>query len=407
MSLTSWPHVTTRKTEDKLEVITSFEYGKKIFQRRHSELDMVIRDSNEDECHLVDDERTYDVITLDPTHRTNSIKEWASSSNTTQIREQFLIVLLGYLPRRFIEMIFEMEEASLPDNKAEVVQCAASRIYLQGSKDLVVAAILNTLRSKSVAALGQFDCWAKVGEVQLTGPEIVQETIKKVIQIKQRIQAAHDRQKSYADLKTKADAIQVEIRVLCLRSSPCKSDLKTLENGESCKTHSRMSTFKSFGKVQDLLHTSMQLPARADACSQYVFMYPTEEKPFRISSDREVKAVKSQSLVSNVSMLRKANTRRDSVMSDSDKSGVTYTEFSNPFKGLSDIRSPRADDHEYLELLGMLEDPYIEAALQAQPSPDYVPGPEEPEQAPPSPDYVPGPEHTDDEIVAEDASPTA
>ncbi|GJW43429.1 putative reverse transcriptase domain-containing protein [Tanacetum coccineum] len=61
----------------------------------------------------------------------------------------------------------------------------------------------------------------------------------------------------------------------------------------------------------------------------------------------------------------------------------------------------------------MPEDPYVEAALQAPPSPDYVPGPEEPEQAPPSPDYVPGPEHTDDEIIAEDqpgaedASPTA
>ncbi|GJR06254.1 hypothetical protein Tco_0529238 [Tanacetum coccineum] len=50
----------------------------------------------------------------------------------------------------------------------------------------------------------------------------------------------------------------------------------------------------------------------------------------------------------------------------------------------------------------MPEDPYLEAALQAPPSPDYVPGPEEPEQAPPSPDYVPGPEHADDEIVAED-----
>ncbi|GKF02454.1 hypothetical protein Tco_0029377 [Tanacetum coccineum] len=49
----------------------------------------------------------------------------------------------------------------------------------------------------------------------------------------------------------------------------------------------------------------------------------------------------------------------------------------------------------------------MEAALQASPSPDYVPDPEEPDQAPPSPDYVPGPEHTDDEIVAEDTSPTA
>nr|GEV00628.1 putative reverse transcriptase domain-containing protein [Tanacetum cinerariifolium] len=81
-------------------------------------------------------------------------------------------------------------------------------------------------------------------------------------------------------------------------------------------------------------------------------------------------------------------------MSDSDKSGVTYTEVSSPFEDLSDIGSPRADDHEHLELPGMLEDPYVEVALQAPPSPDYIPGPEEPEQAPPLPDYVPGPEHS-------------
>ncbi|GJS97309.1 hypothetical protein Tco_0804277 [Tanacetum coccineum] len=33
-------------------------------------------------------------------------------------------------------------------------------------------------------------CWAEVGEVQLTGPEIVQETTEKIIQVKQRMQAA-------------------------------------------------------------------------------------------------------------------------------------------------------------------------------------------------------------------------
>nr|GEX07910.1 squalene synthase [Tanacetum cinerariifolium] len=47
-------------------------------------------------------------------------------------------------------------------------------------------------------------------------------------------------------------------------------------------------------------------------------------------------------------------------------------------------------------------DPYIEVALHALPSPDYIPGPEELEQAPPSPDYIPGPEHANDEIIAED-----
>ncbi|GKF26174.1 hypothetical protein Tco_0082068, partial [Tanacetum coccineum] len=50
----------------------------------------------------------------------------------------------------------------------------------------------------------------------------------------------------------------------------------------------------------------------------------------------------------------------------------------------------------------MPEDPYVEAALQAPPSPDYVLGPEEPKHAPPSPDYIPGAEHADDEIIAED-----
>nr|GFA70517.1 hypothetical protein [Tanacetum cinerariifolium] len=57
---------------------------------------------------------------------------------------------------------------------------------------------------------------------------------------------------------------------------------------------------------------------------------------------------------------------------------------------------------EYLMLPEILEDPYVEVALQAPPSPDYIHGPEEPEQAPPSPDYILGPEHANDEIVAED-----
>nr|GFA67563.1 hypothetical protein [Tanacetum cinerariifolium] len=61
-------------------------------------------------------------------------------------------------------------------------------------------------------------------------------------------------------------------------------------------------------------------------------------------------------------------------------------DISSPFEELSDIGSPRADDHEHLMLPEMLEDPYVEVALQA----------------PPSPDCVPGPEHADDEIVAED-----
>ncbi|GKC53977.1 putative reverse transcriptase domain-containing protein [Tanacetum coccineum] len=42
-------------------------------------------------------------------------------------------------------------------------------------------------------------CWAEVGDVQLTGPEIIHETTEKIVQIRQRLQAARDRQRSYAN----------------------------------------------------------------------------------------------------------------------------------------------------------------------------------------------------------------
>ncbi|GKC04359.1 putative reverse transcriptase domain-containing protein [Tanacetum coccineum] len=64
-------------------------------------------------------------------------------------------------------------------------------------------------------------CWAEVGKVQLTSPEIVQETTEKIIQIKQRMQAARDRQKIYADLKCKPVEFHVGDKVM-LKVSPWK-----------------------------------------------------------------------------------------------------------------------------------------------------------------------------------------
>nr|GFD08294.1 putative reverse transcriptase domain-containing protein [Tanacetum cinerariifolium] len=45
--------------------------------------------------------------------------------------------------------------------------------------------------------------WAEVGDAQLTGSKIIHETTEKIIQIKKHIQAARDRQKSYADRRHK------------------------------------------------------------------------------------------------------------------------------------------------------------------------------------------------------------
>ncbi|GKE54852.1 putative reverse transcriptase domain-containing protein [Tanacetum coccineum] len=54
---------------------------------------------------------------------------------------------------------------------------------------------------------------AEVGDAQLTGPEIVRETIEKIIQIKHRLQASRDRQKSYADKRHKPLEFQVGDKV--------------------------------------------------------------------------------------------------------------------------------------------------------------------------------------------------
>ncbi|GJY21959.1 reverse transcriptase domain-containing protein [Tanacetum coccineum] len=64
-------------------------------------------------------------------------------------------------------------------------------------------------------------CWAEVGEAQLTGPELIQETTEKIVLIKQRMQAAQDRQKSYADRKRKPMEFEVGDRVM-LKVSPWK-----------------------------------------------------------------------------------------------------------------------------------------------------------------------------------------
>ncbi|GKB22882.1 hypothetical protein Tco_0862283 [Tanacetum coccineum] len=43
--------------------------------------------------------------------------------------------------------------------------------------------------------------WAEIGDVQLTGREIIHETTEKIMQIRQRLQAARDRQRSYANVR--------------------------------------------------------------------------------------------------------------------------------------------------------------------------------------------------------------
>ncbi|GKB47195.1 putative reverse transcriptase domain-containing protein [Tanacetum coccineum] len=94
-------------------------------------------------------------------------------------------------------------------------------------------------------------CWAEVGEVQLTGPEIVQETTEKIIQVKQRMQAARDRQKSYADLKRKPMEFEVGDKVM-LKVSPWKGVVRFGKRG---KLNPRfVGPFKVIKRVGDVAY---------------------------------------------------------------------------------------------------------------------------------------------------------
>ncbi|GJS94412.1 putative reverse transcriptase domain-containing protein [Tanacetum coccineum] len=64
-------------------------------------------------------------------------------------------------------------------------------------------------------------CWAEVGDVQLTRPEIIHETTEKIVQMRQHMQAARDRQRSYSNIRRKPLEFQVGDRVM-LKVSPCK-----------------------------------------------------------------------------------------------------------------------------------------------------------------------------------------
>ncbi|GKB08355.1 putative reverse transcriptase domain-containing protein [Tanacetum coccineum] len=74
-------------------------------------------------------------------------------------------------------------------------------------------------------------CWAEVGEAQLTGPAIIHETTEKIVQIKSRIQAARDRQKSYANIRRKPMVFQVGDKVM-LKVSPWKGVVRFGKRGK-------------------------------------------------------------------------------------------------------------------------------------------------------------------------------
>ncbi|GKA32875.1 putative reverse transcriptase domain-containing protein [Tanacetum coccineum] len=87
---------------------------------------------------------------------------------------------------------------------------------------------------------------AEVGDIQLTGLEIIHEITEMIIQMKSIIQAARDRQKSYANVRRKPLDIQVGDKVM-LKVSPWKG---LIHFGKQGKLNPRyIGPFKVLDKV--------------------------------------------------------------------------------------------------------------------------------------------------------------
>ncbi|GJR63180.1 putative reverse transcriptase domain-containing protein [Tanacetum coccineum] len=101
-------------------------------------------------------------------------------------------------------------------------------------------------------------CWAEVGDSQLTGPEIIHKTTERIVQIKSHIQAARDRQKSYADVRRKPLEFQVGDKVM-LKVSPWKGVIRFGKRGKLNPRY--IGPFKIIAKVGTVAYR-LELPEK-------------------------------------------------------------------------------------------------------------------------------------------------
>ncbi|KAD4585344.1 hypothetical protein E3N88_22945 [Mikania micrantha] len=92
-------------------------------------------------------------------------------------------------------------------------------------------------------------CWTDIGESQITGPEIIQETTDKIRQIDDNLLAARRRQKSYADKRQKPLEFKVNNMVL-LKVSPWKGMVRFRKKGKLAPRYvGPFKILKRIGKV--------------------------------------------------------------------------------------------------------------------------------------------------------------
>ncbi|GKE05090.1 putative reverse transcriptase domain-containing protein [Tanacetum coccineum] len=99
-------------------------------------------------------------------------------------------------------------------------------------------------------------CWSKVGDSQLTGPKLIQETTEKIVQIKNCLLTTRSHQKSYADVRRKPMKFSVGDMVM-LKVSPWKGVIHFGKRGKLSPRY--VGPFKIIDRV-GLVAYKLELP---------------------------------------------------------------------------------------------------------------------------------------------------
>ncbi|XP_021776006.1 uncharacterized protein LOC110739830 [Chenopodium quinoa] len=124
----------------------------------------------------------------------------------------------------------------------------------------------------------------------ILGPQMIEDTVKKVKEIQAKIQAAQDRQKSYADLKRREEEFEVGNKVL-LKVSPMKGVMRLKKKGKLSPKY--IGPYELRRYIPDNSHVLQLETIELDQSLTY------EEKPVKILDNKvrstrnmEVKIVK-------------------------------------------------------------------------------------------------------------------
>ncbi|GKE07900.1 putative reverse transcriptase domain-containing protein [Tanacetum coccineum] len=190
--------------------------------------------------HVIDSEG----IHIDPA-KIESIKDWVSPKTPTEIH-QFLGTQLdmstAYHPQtngqseRTIQTLEGMLRACVLDfgkswdRHLPLVEFSYNNNYHTSIKAALFEALYGRKCQLPI-------CWAEVGDSQLSSPYIIHETTEKIVQIKSRIQAARDHQKSYANTIAKVGTVAYRLelpeQLIRVHSTFHVSDLKKCLSDET------------------------------------------------------------------------------------------------------------------------------------------------------------------------------